>query len=386
MRPPLHVVQISFFRDREERLPAQLLHAWPSLVDVAEAARAGGTRVTVVQASSHSECLAGAGVHYYFLPFGDADRRTASEGLVELLGQLAPDVFHVHGLGFPRAVLALSSLAPGVPIILQDHADRPPRLWRRGPWRQQMSVAAGVAFCAGAQARPFKDAGLLTADTPVYEIPESTSRFAPGDFRAAREITGLKGNPAVLWVGHFDENKDPLTVLDGVSLAAKQLPDLQLWCCFGSAALLAIVQRRIAEDARLRSRVRLTGRVPHETVEPLMRAADLFVLGSHHEGSGYSVIEALACGLPPIVTDIPSFRSLTGNGAVGALWPCGDSRALCEALSAARFDAATRAVVRAHFDRELSPHSLGRKLAAMYADAWQRKRHPHYELPAMGRS
>ena len=52
-----------------------------------------------------------------------------------------------------------------------------------------------------------------------------------------------------------------------------------------------------------------------------MRAADLFVLGSHREGSGYSLIEALACGLPPIVTDIPSFRSLTGAGVVGALWP-----------------------------------------------------------------
>ena len=82
-----------------------------------------------------------------------------------------------------------------------------------------------------------------------------------------------------------------------------------------------------------------------------MRAADLFVLGSHREGSGYSLIEALACGLPPVVTDIPSFRSLTGGGAVGKLWPCDDPRALCEALVGARFDPATRAAVRAHFDR-----------------------------------
>ena len=62
-----------------------------------------------------------------------------------------------------------------------------------------------------------------------------------------------------------------------------------------------------------------------------MRAADVFVLGSHREGSGYSLIEALACGLPPVVTDIPSFRSLTAAGAVGALWPCGDARALGDA-------------------------------------------------------
>lgn len=383
MRPALHVIQISFFRDPEERRPAQLLEAWPSLVDVAEAACAGGTQVTVVQASAHSEHLERGGAHYHFLPFGEAERQgRVSKHLGRLLANLAPDLFHVHGLAFAHDVMTLAALAPGVPIILQDHADRVPRFWRRGAWRLQMSIAAGVAFCARAQARPFTESGLLPAHTPLYEIPESTSRFAPGDAREARRLTGLSGDPAVLWVGHLDDNKDPLTVLEAVSDAAQELPGLRLWCCFGTAPLLSAVQKRISADSRLYSRVRLLGRVPHEAIERLMQAADLFVLGSHREGSGYSVIEALACGSPPIVTDIPSFRTLTGGGAVGALWPCGDSRALCKALTSARFDAETRAGVRAHFDRELSLQSLGKKLAAMYVDAYARRRLA--ELSAMG--
>jgi hypothetical protein len=95
----------------------------------------------------------------------------------------------------------------------------------------------------------------------------------------------------------------------------------------------------------------------------------------HRESTGYSLIEALACGLPPVVTDIlPSFRALTAGGAVGALWPCGDAQTLSLALQsvAARTDAATRAAVRAHFERELSFESLGSKLAAMYAQAIER--------------
>jgi glycosyltransferase involved in cell wall biosynthesis len=387
MTSQLHVVQISFFRDPQERLPSQLLQAWPTLVDVAEAACAGGTRVTVVQASSHSERLERKGVRYHFLPFSESEQGTAgSEGLGELLANLGPDVFHVHGLGFGRDVLSLSSLAPGIPIILQDHADKVPRFWRRGLWRREMAVAAGIAFCARTQARPFAHVGLLSAHTPLYEIPESTSRFAPGDPLEARGLTGLAGNPALLWVGHLNDNKDPLTVLDGVSAAVQALPALRLWCCFGTAPLLPDVERRIAEDSRLRDRVRLLGRVSHERIEQLMRAADLFILGSHQEGSGYSVIEALACGLPPIVTDIPSFRSLTAGGAVGALWPCGDSQALCEVLTSARFDVETRAAVRAHFDRELSLSSLGGKLAAMYVDAHERTYRRHHNLPATSRS
>ena len=372
-----HVVQISFFSDPGRRPAAQLLDAWPSLVDIAESASRSGTRVSVVQASPHAEHLARQGVDYHFLPFGEALRAVRADTAFEgLLRNLAPDVFHVHGLGFPRDVLSLAALVPGIPIILQDHANRPPRLWRRPLWRREMSVATGIAFCALDQALPFADAGLLHAAMKVYEIPESTSRFTPGNKQEARRATGLHGDPALLWVGHLNSNKDPLTVLEGVAAAARELPHLQMYCCFGAAPLLRSVEDLIAKDPGLRDRVHLLGRAPHEKIEQLMRAADLFVLGSHREGSGYSLIEALACGLLPVVTDIPSFRSLTQGGTVGALWPCGDSHALCGALrsAAARADSKTRDAVRAHFDRELSFDSLGVKLAAMYVDVLERKR------------
>lgn len=373
--PLRHVVQIGFFNDPQGRLPAQLLDSWGSLVDVAEAARRSGTRISVVQASVHHAHLERNGVGYYFLPFGAGATAGAQLALGELLLELAPDLFHVHGLGFHHDVALLAALVPDVPIVLQDHASRPPRLWRRRRWRHGMAFASGIAFCALEQARPFTSAGLIRAPTRVYEIPESTSRFTPGDREEARRLTGLEGDPAVLWVGHLDANKDPLTVLEGVSAATRALPRLRLYCCFGVAPLRQPVEQRIASDPDLRARVTLLGRVPHQRVEQLMRAADVFVLGSHREGSGYSLIEALACGLPPVVTDIPSFRSLTAAGAVGALWPCGDARALGEALRAvaARAGAETRAAVRTHFDRELSLDALGSKLAAMYADVIERK-------------
>jgi GT2 family glycosyltransferase len=277
-------------------------------------------------------------------------------------------VFHVQGLGFPADVMELAGIAPKVPILLQDHANRPPRIWRRHAWRRGLALASGITFCAKEQSKPFAAANLLGKKTEIFEIPESSSRFTPGSQTNARAKTRLTGDPCLLWVGHLDSNKDPMTVLDGVSDAARKLPGVQLWCCFGNAPLQAAVMRRIEKDPYLRGRVRLLGAMPHDNIETLMRAADFFVLGSHREGSGYALIEALACGLAPIVTDIPSFRALTGDGAVGRLWPCGNARRLSEAiLSIASEPYATlRSSVRAHFDREISLDALGRKLVEAY--------------------
>ena len=164
-------------------------------------------------------------------------------------------------------------------------------------------------------------------------------------------------------------------MLDGVSEAARQLPGLQLWCCFGTAPLLSEVRNRIDTDRLLRDRAHLLGRVAHERIEQLMLPSDLFVLASHREGSGYSLIEALACGLPPVVTDIPSFRSLTGQGAIGRLWPCGDAQKLCEALLSIASESRPelRQLARRHFDAELSFDAVGQKLSAAYRHSLQRQ-------------
>ncbi len=115
-RRVLHVVQISFFSDPTGRSPAQLLDAWPTLV------RRRRGRVPIRAFACRSSRLAHIrsistrrGVHYYFLPFGDGQRDAFAENAAfgALLQTLAPDVFHVHGLGFPRDVLSLASLGPG---------------------------------------------------------------------------------------------------------------------------------------------------------------------------------------------------------------------------------------------------------------------------------
>jgi glycosyltransferase involved in cell wall biosynthesis len=362
----LHVAQINFVPVPKGTNGTETLEKWSSLVDVAEAAATSGARVSVIQAATNAEYIERNGISYHFThsPLEDSLSRRANR-FSTLLEEVGADILHVHGLDFAEDAFAISKHLPNLPILFQDHANRPPRWWRWPQSRRWYGAASGVAFTTTELAAPFIKTGLLRPDSNVFAIPESTCRFTRGSRARARAETGLHGDPCILWVGHLNHGKDPLTVLDGVARAAEALPGLQLWCVFGNAPLLADVQRRIHRDSHLAGRVHLLGQLPHERIEWLMRAADLFVSGSHSESCGYAVLEAMACGITPVVTDIPSFRALTGE--IGHLWHCGNSDSLSEALIRAVANRPTPEQVRAHFDSALSPTALGRQWAKAYA-------------------
>jgi len=369
----VRVVQVNPQLDRLGRSPAQLLRDWPTLVHCARSAVDAGASVSVLQCCERREHIAQDGVDYHFLPLDTGEGRPSAQ-LVEMLGRLQPQVVHLQGLGFAREIHWLAELAPAAQLLVQDHASHPPRRpWTWWRWRRALGRVRGLMFCAREQAQPFVRRGLVRPSTRIYEVPESSCDFLPRDPAEARRATGLAGDPCLLWVGHLDENKDPLAVLDGVALAAARLPGLQLWMCFGKAPLYDAVRERL-RDPRLAGRVHLLGQVAHARIEALMSAADFLVQGSHREGSGYSLIEALACGLSPVVTDIPSFRALLGplpHSRAARLWPTGEPQRLAEALVelAAEPAAPRREAVRARFEAHCSRAALGRSLMAAYADA-----------------
>lgn len=348
--------------------PAELFIQWPSLADIPEAVAAGGPQVTVLQAADHEKRFIRNGIDYHFIDLREcASARARGRRVADLLRGRLPDVLHIHSLACVEEAHAMAQLLPSLPIVLQDHADRVPSWWRRTPWRRWMRSVDAVAFTAAPLAHRYEVAGLFPSTMRVLSIPESSCRFTPGSREAARALVGVTGSPAVMWVGHLNANKDPLTVLEGFARFAVEEPQARLYCVFGSSPLLQAVRGRIDADERLRDRVQLIGKVPHEQVETLMRAADVYISGSHAESCGFALLEAMACGATPVVTDIPSFRELTGNGAVGRLYPVGDAARCADALFAVSRHPTPSELVREHFQARLSFPALGRRWASAYA-------------------
>jgi glycosyltransferase involved in cell wall biosynthesis len=246
---------------------------------------------------------------------------------------------------------------------------------RRALYRISFGAADGFLFAHPALARPWQAAGLITPQQPIYAVMENSTRMRPLPRELARAQSGMLGHPALLWVGRLNANKDPLTVLDGFERALPQLPDAQLTMAYTAADWLSAVQARIASSTLLRERVQLVGTIAREKLAAFYSAADFFVLGSQHEGTSMALIEALACGAVPVVTDIPTFRAMTAAGALGALWPVGNAVAFADALIrlSQRDLAPMRAAIAAHFARELSWEAIGQRALAAYADAIARR-------------
>lgn len=92
-----------------------------------------------------------------------------------------------------------------------------------------------------------------------------------------------------------------------------------------------------------RDEVEWLGRVGHSEVPAVMAAADVFVFPSLFEGSAVVTYEALACGLPSIVT--PAAGSVVRDGIEGVLVPPGESEPIAAAMERLGTDPALRAVM-----------------------------------------
>ncbi len=369
----MHVVCISYFYDRFLTSPEELLDRYRTLTDWAESLVVAGARVSVVQRFGSDTQVVGNGVVYYFVHdpawrFGHPS--DPARKVNETAAALRPDIVHVNGMHFVRQAARLKRLLPNVPLLVQDHAGAAPanRLVR-WTYRRAMRHIDAVSFTVPEQTTPWREASILRATTPLAELPESSSRFQLLSQPEARQHTGLCGDPLCLFVGRLNANKDPLTILNGFGRALNRLPDARLAMVYDEYDLLPAVRDWLERHPEAAARVKLLGKLPHAQLEAIYNSANFFLLGSDYDGgSGYSVLEALSCGVVPLITDIPSFRAVTTNGEFGGLWPVGDAEALAETLAAwyALLSPQTRRQVRAYFDAQLSFVALGRQALAAY--------------------
>jgi glycosyltransferase involved in cell wall biosynthesis len=155
-------------------------------------------------------------------------------------------------------------------------------------------------------------------DTKIFNIQRDRKPGTPPVFISCGRLNHVKGWDLVL--AAFRHVRD-------------ELPAARL-CFVGDGEDRGAVENEIAR-AGLRDSVTVTGFIDPEEVAGLLNSADVFVLGSHREGWPIAMLEALACGLPAVTTDVSGARELVAERSNGYVVVARDAREFAGKMIAA---------------------------------------------------
>ena len=271
--------------------------------------------------------LSAAGVKVFFL-----DKRRGFDPrmyprLSQVFRAVRPHVIHSHNYVLRYTLPATL----GVPIPAMVHtvhnvADR--ETDRVGVWLQQRafrSLVCPVAI-AGEVAASYQR--LYRLPRPVL-IPNgiAVEDYAPDPVRRQRYRRELGYSPEELLficLARFYPQKNHKTLLEGFAAGPGRLPAARLLLA-GDGDLREAAEAQ-ARSLGIADKVRFLGR--RDDVAALLGAADAFVLASLWEGNPLSVMEAMAAGLPVVVTSVGGVPELVEHERSGILVPPGDAQAL----------------------------------------------------------
>jgi glycosyltransferase involved in cell wall biosynthesis len=129
-------------------------------------------------------------------------------------------------------------------------------------------------------------------------------------------------------VSSLEEQKNPSTLIEAFSLLKKKRTDFRL-IIYGPVNLKI---RELAHDNALDQHVVFKDEVPQEQLANDMRIADALVLYSDYETFGCVVIEANACGVPAILSDLAVFREYAVEGKTALFGKRGNPNELSQVL------------------------------------------------------
>ncbi len=134
---------------------------------------------------------------------------------------------------------------------------------------------------------------------------------------------------------------EPLYQVDTFIRAASQLvtgiPGQYEFIVAGDGSQRSALER-LAHELGLETVLRFTGAVSDDQMRHLIQQSDLFVSCSSSDGTSVSMLEAMASGCVPIVTDIPVNHEWIEPGQNGLLFPVGDAESLAQAITYAAGD------------------------------------------------
>jgi glycosyltransferase involved in cell wall biosynthesis len=305
-----------------------------------------------------------------------------------LLGRSRFDIAHFLLAGRHTALGVLSSWLTGIPRVVMyggsgTFADQEASREGRLALKADSSLADRLVALNEGMRESFKARGAPSERVVILPCEVDPEFFRPGDAgerEAARARFGIPADARVVtFVGRFVPEKEIATLLAAFRRLAALNPAAMLVLAGDGpdrAALSDLAGRLPA------GRVVMTGRLAEPEVRDLLQASDVFSLVSSLEGIPCALVEAMAAGLPCVVSDIAGTREIVAQGITGLRVPLSDVEALAAALLGLLSDPERRA----RMGGEARRRALERYAPAIVAAAHERLYREIIEEKRRGRS
>ena len=216
------------------------------------------------------------------------------------------------------------------------------RLVKKMAFRNRMALAlqsAARVFSVSDSLRQIAlSLGIPESKTQVVGNGVDTMKFHAIDKSDARTRLGLPPDaPILISIGGLVERKGFHRVIDCLPALLKNFPTLHYLIVGGPSPEgdMGAQLRAQVSKLGLDKQVIFTGPMKSEDLKEPLSAADVFVLSTRNEGWANVFLEAMACGLPVIATDVGGNAEVVCNPELGTIVPFGDQACLEQALTAA---------------------------------------------------
>jgi glycosyltransferase involved in cell wall biosynthesis len=268
--------------------------------------------------------------------------------------QIQPDLIHAGPIHLSAAITALAGFHPLVSMSWGSDL----LLETRNPWVNflaRYTLRRSDALVGDCQAVR-KAAITLGMDVDrIVLFPWGTDldHFTPGSGAQLRKKLGWQDQFVMISTRTFEPLYGVDIIVKAFIQSASQNPGLRL-LMLGDGSNREKFKSWLT-DAGVIEKVHFTGVVSREQLPDYYRSADLYLSASYSDGSSVSLLEAMACGLPVLVSDIPGNREWVEPGSNGWRFRSGEANSLVggirQALEGNRLQAMGAAARRIAEDR-----------------------------------
>lgn len=286
---------------------------------------------------------------------------------------IRPDVVHAHWVPYGYAPL-MAGLRPLVVTAWGSDVFLPQTFTpETNEQIDQVLCQANLVTCDSMDMRATilrRNEGRVPIEVIQWGV--DTKLFRPDvDVGDLRSVLDLGSGPVVFNPRQLDPVYNPETVLQAIPRVLREVPEARfIFKHYIQEPERVAEIRQLAHDLGIAASVRFLDSVPYETMARLYALAEITVSVASSDGTPMSLLEAMAAGSVPVVSDLPSLREWVSDGSNGRVVPPRDVEALATALidllrdpaKLARMRASNFGIVKARADQE----SEMRRMAEIY--------------------